>query len=178
MVYSPFDPVFAFVDFSFPASVPFPCISQSVDGSMVFTRTGTGVYASAPELYLALCLGADVTVRQLFVGNVRFLPNGKVSRSLLAVVKQFVTDRAAAQQAFGKGSLPELLLKIGGNGLYGKTAQDLIDNKILPKCEISHSFSAIPETMQIKIRILWMQIHIYSDSIGFVHRLFIHAFVV
>lgn len=138
MVRSPFDPVFAFVDFSFPASVPFPCISQSVDGSMVFTRTGTGVYASAPELYLALCLGADVTVRQLFVGNVRFLPNGKISRSLLAVVKQFVTDRAAAQQAFGKGSLPELLLKIGGNGLYGKTAQNLVDKS---------SWSAMKEDM-------------------------------
>lgn len=127
LVRSPFDPVFAVVDFEFPASVRFPSIPQTVDGSMVYTRTGRNVYASAPELYLALQLGADVTVKRLFMGNIRVQADGTPSHSLLAVVKQFVEDRTFAQKVYGKKSLLDLLLKIAVNSIYGKTAQDVID---------------------------------------------------
>lgn len=130
MVRTPFDPVFAFIDFKFPSDVKYPCIPVTVDGSMIFPRSNEGyesVYASAPELYLALMLGAEVRVKRLIVGNVLMDDNGNPSHSLFAVVKQFVNDRDLAKTSFGKGSLADLLLKEGVNSIYGKTAQDVID---------------------------------------------------
>ena len=141
MVRTPFDPVFAYVDFTFPEDVKYPCIPVTVDGCMVYPRSNEGCgggYASAPELYLALMLGAEVRVRRLIVGNVLFRPDGTPSHSLFAVVKQFVNDRDVAKLSFGKGSLAELLLKEGVNSIYGKTAQDVIDKT---------SWSASSETM-------------------------------
>lgn len=127
MVRSPFDPVFAVVDFHFPVSVRFPCIPQSVNGSMIFARDGKGVYASAPELYLALKLGAEIHVNRLFIGNIKTTSDGKPSHCLSAVVKQFVLDRDLAKKLYGKGSVPDLLVKLALVSLYGKTAQDVID---------------------------------------------------
>lgn len=130
MVPDPFVPVVAYVDFSFPTSVKYPCIPITVNGSMIFPRTNEGfgsVYASAPELYLALMLGADVTVHRLFSANPKFLSDGSVSHSLYAVVRQFVNDRDLAKKWFGVKSLADLLLKEGVNAGYGKTAQDVVD---------------------------------------------------
>lgn len=141
MVRTPFDPVFAFVDFKFPDSVLYPCIPVAVDGSMIYPRSNEGyesVYASAPELYLALKLGADVTVKRIIIGNVLFRADGTPSHSLFAVVKQFVNDRDIAKLSFKKGSLADLLLKEAVNSIYGKTAQDVIDKV---------SWSASAETM-------------------------------
>ena len=141
MARTPFDPVFAFVDFKFPNSVLYPCIPVAVDGSMIYPRSNEGyesVYASAPELYLALKLGAEITVKRLIVGNVLMDANGNPSHSLFAVVKQFVNDRDIAKASFKKGSLADLLLKEAVNSIYGKTAQDVIDKV---------SWSASAETM-------------------------------
>lgn len=141
MVRTPFDPVFAFVDFKFPKDVKYPCIPVTVDGSMIYPRSNEGyesVYVSAPELYLALKLGADIDVKRLIIGTVKFDENGNPSHSLFAVVKQFVNDRDLAKSTFGKGSLADLLLKEGVNSIYGKTAQDVIDKS---------SWSAFSEAM-------------------------------
>jgi hypothetical protein len=130
MIPDPFAPIIGYVDFRFPDDVKYPCLPITVNGSMVFPKTNEGygsVYASAPELYLALALGADVTVKRLFIANPKFLPDGSVSHSLFAVVKQFVTDRDLAKQWFGVKSLADLLLKGAVNSGYGKTAQDVID---------------------------------------------------
>ena len=130
--HSPFDLMFGYVKFKFPDSVQFPCIPVSVDGSMVFPRTSDGlpgVYASAPEIYLALCLGAEVWAEHVYVGEYLYNDDGTVSHSLLAAVKQFVSDRNLAKDAFGKKSLPDDLLKTAVCSLYGKTAQDLVDKE-------------------------------------------------
>ena len=130
MIPDPFAPIIGYVDFRFPDDVKYPCLPVTVNGSMIFPKTNEGygsIYASAPELYLALMLGADVTVRRLFIANPKFLPDGSVSHSLFAVVKQFVTDRDLAKQWFGVKSLADLLLKEAVNSGYGKTAQDVID---------------------------------------------------
>lgn len=130
--HSPFDLMFGYVRFEFPDSVKYPCIPVSVNGSMVFPRTSDGldgVYASAPEIYLALCLGAKVWAERVYVGEFRYNPDGTVSRSLFAAVKQLVNDRDLAKLSFGKKSLPDNLLKTAVNSLYGKTAQDLIDKE-------------------------------------------------
>ncbi len=141
MVRTPFDPVFAFIDFKFPDNVQYPCIPVTVDGSMIYPRSNEGyesVYASAPELYLALKLGAEITVKRIIIGNVLFDENGVPSHSLFEVVRSFVNDRNLAKQTFSKGSLADLLLKEGANSIYGKTAQDVIDKT---------SWSAYAETM-------------------------------
>ena len=128
LVRSPFDPVFAYVTFEFPDDVVYPCIPISVNGSLIYPRkSDEGVYASAPELYLALALGAKVWVKRLFAGNIRYNSDGSVSHSLFAVVKNFVNDRDLAQKVFGKKSLADLFLKTGVNSIYGKTAQDIIE---------------------------------------------------
>lgn len=142
MVRSPFDPVFAYVTFSFPRSVYVPCIPVSVEGSLIYPYTSgdlDGVYVSAPELWLALQLGADVFVKRLYVGTIRVGDDGSASHSLFYVVKQLIADRNLAKQVFGKGSVLELLLKLATNGLYGKTAQDVIDK---------HTWSAASEQME------------------------------
>lgn len=130
MIPDPSAPIVEYVDFKFPDDVKYPCLPVTVNGSMVFPRSNEGyssIYASAPELYLALMLGADVTVRRLFIANPKFLSDGSVSHSLFAVVKQFVNDRNLAKDWFGVKSLADLLLKEAVNSGYGKTAQDVID---------------------------------------------------
>lgn len=142
MVRTPFEPVFAYVTFKFPSSVKVPCIPVSVEGSMIYPYTNgdlDGVYASAPELWLALQLGAEVMVKRIYVGTIKLDDMGNPSRSLFYVVKQLIEDRSIAKQSFGKGSLMELLLKLATNGLYGKTAQDVIDK---------HTWSALSEEME------------------------------
>ena len=130
MIPDPFAPVIGYVDFKFPDDVRYPCIPVTVNGSMIFPKTNEGygsVYATAPELYLSLMLGADITVKRLFTANPKFLSDGSVSHSLFAVVKQFVNDRDLAKKWFGVKSLADLLLKEAVNSSYGKTAQDVID---------------------------------------------------
>lgn len=142
MIRTPFDPVFAYVTFEFPKDVVVPCIPVTVNGSLIYPRTSgdlDGVYASAPELWLALKLGATVRVKRLYFGTILADENGNASHSLYHVVKQLINDRNLAKQLFGKGSLMDLLMKLSNNGLYGKAAQDVIDKQ---------SWSAMTEGME------------------------------
>ena len=126
---SPIDPFFAYVTFSFPNDVKYPCIPVSADGCIIYPRTSEGldgVYASAPELWLALRLGAKVHCKRYVMGNIR-LQNGEPSHVLYTVVKQLIEDRSQAKMIFGKNSLMQALIKVAVNGLYGKTAQDVVD---------------------------------------------------
>lgn len=130
--HSPFDLMFGYVKFRFPENVKYPCIPVSVDGCMVFPRSSEGldgVYACAPEIYLALCLGAEVYAEHVYIGEYRYNPDGSVSHSLFAAVRQLVNDRNLAKQKFGEKSLMDNLLKTAASSLYGKTAQDLIDKE-------------------------------------------------
>lgn len=142
MIRSAFDPVFAYVTFKFPDTVKAPCIPVSIDGSLIYPQSSgslDGVYASAPELWLAMQLGAEVYVKRLIVGTILADDMGNASHSLFNVVKQLISDRNLAKSAFGKGSLFDLLMKLANNGLYGKTAQNVIDK---------HSWSAASEDME------------------------------
>ncbi len=69
---SPFDLMFGDIEFEFPKDVPFPCLPVNVDGSLIFPRTSAGLkkcYASGPELYLALRLGAEVKARRVYIAS-------------------------------------------------------------------------------------------------------------
>lgn len=129
---SPYDPIFGNFKFKFPETVKYPCIPVKVEGNMIYPRSyenSDGVYACGPEIYLALCLGAEVTAIRAVKGKYRLNDDNTVSYSLRAVVKDFINDRSLAKKVFGEGSLAETLLKTAVNSLYGKTAQDIIEKE-------------------------------------------------
>ena len=125
--HTPVDPMFCYVDFEFPEDVAFPCIAIHDEGSIIFPRTGKGVYVSGPSLYLALKLGAKIFVHRGYVARIRLTKEGTPSMCLRAACKQMVQDRNRAKAIYGKGSLEELLLKLFVNGAYGKIAQNVIE---------------------------------------------------
>lgn len=113
---SPYDPIFGNFKFKFPESVKYPCIPVKVEGNMIYPRSyenSDGVYACGPEIYLALCLGAEVTAVRAVKGKYRLNKDNTVSYSLRAVVKDFILDRNLAKKTFGEDSLAETLLKTG-----------------------------------------------------------------
>lgn len=126
---------FAEVAFDFPDDCLYPCIPVRCGSSLVNPRhvdAEHAVYAAAPELYLALCLRADVYVLRGYMGRIKYEWDGdgttfRVSHSLFECERALVADRNLAKAAFGEKSLPDLELKTGGNGIYGKTAQDVVE---------------------------------------------------
>ena len=129
---SPYDPIFGNFKFRFPEKVKYPCIPVKVEGNMIYPRSyenNDGVYACGPEIYLALCLGAEVTAVRAVKGKYRLNDDNTVSYSLRAVVKDFINDRNLAKKDYGDDSIPETLLKTSVNSLYGKTAQDIIEKE-------------------------------------------------
>lgn len=140
--YNPMLPMVARIRFEFPRSVKYPCIPVNVEGRLIFPRTSDGldvVYATGPEIFLALKLGAKVWCEMGWVLNPLRLPDGQESRSLGAAVLDLVRDRRTAQDWFGKKCLEELTLKTMVNSGYGKNAQNVIDK---------HSWSAFKEAME------------------------------
>lgn len=120
----PIFPMVAYITFEFPKDVKFPCIPVSADGNLVFPRTSDGVdgvFASGPEIYLALKMGAKVFCKRGYFLNTRG------TKSLAVAVKDLVNDRALAKDFEGKGSLNELLLKTMVCSGYGKIAQNVVN---------------------------------------------------
>ena len=129
---SPMSPVSAFVSFEFPESVKFPSIPVLADGTLVYPRTSEGLagaWVAGPELWLALQLGATVTCQIGYRARLRKGPDDGRSLSLRFGVKQLIDDRRKASKLFGKKSLEAQTLKTAVNSLYGKTAQDVSEQK-------------------------------------------------
>lgn len=127
--YNPMIPLFAYVQFEFPSDTKFPSIPIYVNGKPIrplSSEGNDGVYASAPEIYLALKMGAKVKAKKVIIGKTLSNENG-VSKSLAYVVKDLVTERNYAKATFGKGSLWDVLLKQMVNAIYGKIAQNVRD---------------------------------------------------
>ena len=125
---NPFMLMFAYVRFEFDHKTIFPCLPNNIEGNLVFTRTSDGndgIYACGPELYLAVKLGAMVTVLNGYKVRRRYRGDGAESFSMKHAVKQLVADRREAKELCGKGSIEELILKLIVNGGYGKTAQNV-----------------------------------------------------
>ena len=140
--YNPMLPVVARIKFRFPDSVKHPCIPVNVEGRLIFPYSSDGldvVYASGPEIFLALKLGAEIRCEMGWVLNPLRLPNKQESRSLGASVLELVQDRRSAKGMYGNKSLEELTLKTMVNSGYGKNAQNVIDK---------HSWSAYKEAME------------------------------
>lgn len=128
----PSTPLLCEIEFEFPQGTYQPCIPITCDTALTFPLTSEGaacVVASGPELWLALKLGARVRVKH----GVRLRPlrrdDGSFSMCLSEVVRVFVQSRTEAKALYGKGSLAELLAKLGINGNYGKVAQGVSPKK-------------------------------------------------
>lgn len=129
--HGPLTPFVGFVSFEFPESVAYPCLPVPVDGSMVYPRTSggsRGVWATGPEVWLALTLGASVTCQ---IGHfARVLKDGEEpSRLLRSAYKQLLDDRARAKKEFGPKSFEQGVLKLMGSSPYGKLAQGVLGQR-------------------------------------------------
>lgn len=125
---SPCDLMFGDIEFEFPKDVLLPCIPINVNGCPIFPRTSaelTKCYASGPEIYLALRLGAKIKARRVYVVSQRIMPDGSPSKCLYKVAKHLVEDRQIAKARWGSKSFEQNFLKMAINSLYGKTAQNI-----------------------------------------------------
>ena len=128
----PLTPFVGFVSFEFPESVAFPCLPVPVEGSMVYPRTSggaRGVWAMAPEVWLALKLGTRVTCQIGHFGRTLRLEDGSPSRLLRRPYKTLLDDRAQAKEEFGKKSFQQTVLKLMANSPYGKLAQGVMGQR-------------------------------------------------
>lgn len=128
----PTSPFVGFVSFEFPDDVLHPTLPIVADGTLVYPRTSEGVagtWVCGPELWLALKLGAKVFCQIGFIGRVLTQEDGSPSKSLRHGVKQLIDDRNLAKTMYGPGSIEEKTLKTAVNSVYGKTAQDVAEQR-------------------------------------------------
>jgi hypothetical protein len=122
---TPVSYLFGHVEFEFPQTVMYPCLPVKDDQGrgLVFPRRGT-TWASAPELYLALRMGARVTLLQPAQ-----IVAARDSFGLRAAYESLVALRKDAQRVYGKKSPQDLTYKEINNSGYGKLAQGLADKR-------------------------------------------------
>ncbi|EFD1103907.1 hypothetical protein FFW94_17300 [Escherichia coli] len=115
---------FALVTFRFPESVPYPSLPVRTDQYGLFFPLSGESWATAPEIELALSLGAEMTIHNGII--VPWIcdtsPHNSESTS---VFLSFVQQVRENRNRHIKGSLEEKFWKEIGNSLYGKLAQGL-----------------------------------------------------
>lgn len=129
---SPTTPFVAFVSFTFPVGTAHPCLPVVADKTLVYPRTSdgsAGTWVCGPELWLALRLGAEVFCQIGYRARELEGPDDGRSLVLRHSVKSLIDDRNTAKRLFGKGSIEEKTLKTGVNSVYGKTAQDVAEQR-------------------------------------------------
>lgn len=119
---------FALVSFQFPDSVRFPCLPVRTEQFGLFFPLAGESWATAPEIALALSLGAEITIQQGIIVPWRMdEPNGATNlrKQECSVFLPFVQQVRENRNRHDKGSLEEKFWKEIGNSLYGKLAQGL-----------------------------------------------------
>ena len=119
---------FALVSFQFPGSVRFPCLPVRTEQFGLFFPLAGESWATAPEIALALSLGAEITIQQGIIVPWRMdEPNDAMNlrKQECSVFLPFVQQVRENRNRHDKGSLEEKFWKEIGNSLYGKLAQGL-----------------------------------------------------
>ncbi|RPH25540.1 hypothetical protein EHN07_13165 [Buttiauxella warmboldiae] len=119
---------FALVSFQFPDSVRFPCLPVRTEQFGLFFPLAGESWATAPEIALALSLGAEITIQQGIIVPWHLYESGDVTNSReqeCSVFLPFVQQVRENRNRHAKGSLEEKFWKEIGNSLYGKLAQGL-----------------------------------------------------
>ena len=122
---TPISFLFGHVEFEFPQATMFPCLpcKDSQGRGLIFPRCGT-TWASAPELFLALRMGARVVLlqpAQVIAARDTF--------GLQEAYQELVGFRKEAERLYGKKSPQDLTYKEVNNSGYGKLAQGLADKR-------------------------------------------------
>ncbi len=140
--YTPLTLGVASVAFKFPDPVDFPTLPVRTDNGLIFPRKGIS-NCSAPEIFLAKQLGADIKIRHGVI--VPFRTDKKI-------FGKFIEGCVEKRKSYPKGSLLELFWKEVSNSSYGKTAQGLHEKRVfdlrtrttqpLPQSKITNPFYA------------------------------------
>ncbi|EOJ4549982.1 hypothetical protein ACM3CH_002754 [Escherichia coli] len=160
---------FALVTFRFPESVPYPSLPVRTDQYGLFGES----WATAPEIELALSLGAEMTIHNGII--VPWIcdtsPHNSESTSVFLPFVQQVREN---RNRHIKGSLEEKFWKEIGNSLYGKLAQGLraktaFDtarglNRSLPPSSVTQPFFAAHVTGFIRAVVGELMNALPSDS--------------
>lgn len=133
---------FACVDFEFPETVRYPTLPVRTQNGLVFPLKGRS-YCAAPEIVVALELGAKITIRHGVI-----IPTDQDVRIFGSFIKECVAKRSL----YPKNSLYALFWKEISNSTYGKTAQGLREKRVfdmrerqmapLPPSSITNPFFA------------------------------------
>lgn len=119
---------FALVSFRFPDTVRYPCLPVRTDQyGLFFPLTGES-WATAPEIALALSLGAEIAIQHGIIIPWRQYKSDNASsptKPASSVFLPFVQQVRENRNRHDKGSLEEKFWKEIGNSLYGKLAQGL-----------------------------------------------------
>lgn len=164
---------FALVTFRFPESVPCPSLPVRTDQYGLFFPLSGESWATAPEIELALSLGAEMTIHNGII--VPWIcdtsPHNSESTS---VFLPFVQQVRKNRNRHIKGSLEEKFWKEIGNSLYGKLAQGLraktaFDtarglNRSLPPSSVTQPFFAAHVTGFIRAVVGELMNALPSDS--------------
>ena len=117
---------YALVDFEFPEGVRFPIMPVRTENGLVFPRKGQS-FCSAPEIAVALSLGATLTIQQ------GIIIESDNNRPVFAnYIKHCITER----RKHPKRSLDDLFWKELSNSTYGKTAQGLREKRVYDSREM------------------------------------------
>ncbi|CAM7543098.1 Primer-independent DNA polymerase PolB [Escherichia coli] len=164
---------FALVTFRFPKSVPYPSLPVRTDQYGLFFPLSGESWATAPEIELALSLGAEMTIHNGII--VPWIcdtsPHNSESTSVFLPFVQQVREN---RNRHIKGSLEEKFWKEIGNSLYGKLAQGLraktaFDtargvNRSLPPSSVTQPFFAAHVTGFIRAVVGELMNALPSDS--------------
>lgn len=164
---------FALITFRFPESVSYPSLPVRTDQYGLFFPLSGESWATAPEIELALSLGAEMTIHNGII--VPWIcdtsPHNSESTSVFLPFVQQVREN---RNRHIKGSLEEKFWKEIGNSLYGKLAQGLraktaFDtarglNRSLPPSSVTQPFFAAHVTGFIRAVVGELMNALPSDS--------------
>ncbi|POT59410.1 hypothetical protein C3432_01385 [Citrobacter amalonaticus] len=164
---------FALVTFRFPESVPYPSLPVRTDQYGLFFPLSGESWATAPEIELALSLGADMTIHNGIIVPWICATSAHNCEST-SVFLPFVQQVRENRNRHIKGSLEEKFWKEIGNSLYGKLAQGLraktaFDtarglNRSLPPSSVTQPFFAAHVTGFIRAVVGELMNTLPSDS--------------
>lgn len=144
LMMNPFIPcVVCLRSFKFPKNVKYPCITQKVDGNIVYTREkvdgGEYIYINGIEYWAALKLNCEMHVISILQANILLDDNKNMVKTLGLVNSHLILKRKELAEKFGKKSKQALDYKLAANGSYGKMAQGMND---------SNSYNALVDSME------------------------------
>lgn len=143
LVRDPFIPaVVCLRSFKFPENVKYPCITQKLDGNIVYTMEKNDseyIYINGIEYWAALKLNCEMDVVSILQANILADDDDRVVKTLGLVNSHLISKRKELAEKFGKKSKQALDYKLAANGSYGKMAQGMND---------SNSYNALVDRME------------------------------